>query len=128
MAGRLDGDPDMASRTRFWNVVLVVLAAVNLAAVWFAAGPGGSLHPTAHAAAALGFGIWAQRRILRETPQRPAEALGAGSEDDIAALQDEAGDVRRELSEMQERLDFAERLLAQAQQARRVDPPPRPGP
>ena len=30
---------------------------------------------------------------------------------ELAALRDEMGDVRRELSEVQERLDFAERLL-----------------
>jgi hypothetical protein len=35
-------------------------------------------------------------------------------------LEAEVGDLRRELSEAQERLDFAERLLAQDAEARRV--------
>ena len=42
-------------------------------------------------------------------------------EDRVQALQEEVGALRRELSEANERLDFAERLLARAEEARRVD-------
>jgi len=42
-------------------------------------------------------------------------------EDRVQALQEELGALRRELSEANERLDFAERLLARAEEARRVD-------
>ena len=42
-------------------------------------------------------------------------------EDRVQALQEELGALRRELSEVNERLDFAERLLARAEEARRVD-------
>ena len=111
----------MASKTRFWNSVLVVLSAANLVSVWFAARPGEPWHATTHAALALAFGLWAQRRMRLEEARLRAGALGPGSEDDIAALQDEVGEVRRELGEVQERLDFAERMLTQA---REVDRPP----
>ena len=37
---------------------------------------------------------------------------GGGSSQDIEALRSEMDDMRRELGEVQERLDFAERLLA----------------
>lgn len=112
----------MTSKTRFWNAVLVLLSAGNLAAVWFAAQPAEPWHATAHAALALGFGLWAQRRMRVPAP-RSRDEIGEGSDDEIAALRDEAGDVRRELSEVQERLDFAERLLSQAREGAR--PPER---
>ena len=106
-------------KTRFWNTVLVVLSAGNLLSVWFAVAPGEPLHATVHAALALGFGLWAQARIrLGGVPWRAA-ALDTGSQGEIAALRDEAGDVRRELSEVLERLDFAERLLSQAREGDR---------
>jgi hypothetical protein len=38
---------------------------------------------------------------------------GSVTSADLAALSDELQDVRREMGEMQERLDFTERLLAQ---------------
>jgi hypothetical protein len=109
----------MPSKTRFWTGVLVVLSAVNLVAVWFAARPGEATHATVHAALALGFGLWAQRRMRLEEPRVRADALDEGNQGEIAELQDEAGAVRRELSEMQERLDFAERLLSQAREVER---------
>jgi chromosome segregation ATPase len=40
----------------------------------------------------------------------------------LEALEAEMGDLRRELGEAQERLDFAERVLAQGPDARRVGP------
>jgi hypothetical protein len=122
MQGRLDEDLNVASKTRFWNAVLVLLSAGNLISVWFAARPGEPWHATIHAALALAFGLWAQRRMRLEAARLRAGALDEASEVDIAALQDEVGDVQRELGEVQERLDFAERLLSQA---REVDRPER---
>jgi hypothetical protein len=109
----------MASKTRFWNGVLVLLSAGNLVSVWFAAQPGEAWHATIHGALALGFGLWAQGRMRLEEARSRAGALDKGSEVEIPALRDEVGEVRRELSEMQERLDFAERLLSQAREADR---------
>jgi hypothetical protein len=110
----------MPSKTRIWNAVLVVLSAGNLVSVWFAAQPGEPWHATIHAGLALGFGLWAQARMRLQEPRLAAGALDQGSDGEIAALRDEAGDVRRELSELQERLDFAERLLSQAREGDRL--------
>ena len=110
----------MASKTRFWNAVLVLLSAGNLVSVWFAAQPGEPWHATIHAALALAFGLWAQRRMRPEEARLRAGALDTGSDDELAALRDEAVAVRRELGEVQERLDFAERLLSQAHEADRL--------
>jgi hypothetical protein len=113
----------VTSKTRFWNAVLVALSAANVVFVWFAAGDP-PWHATTHAALAVAFGVWAQRRMrLAEAPLH-AGALDTGNEDEIAALRDEAGDVRRELGEVQERLDFTERMLTQAKEVdrRRKEP------
>lgn len=110
----------MASKTRFWNVVLVLLSAGNLVSVWFAAQPGEPWHATIHGALALGFGLWAQGRLRLEEARWRGGALDTGSEVESAALRDEVGEVRRELGEVQERLDFAERLLSQAREGDRL--------
>src|SRR5437667_76641 len=71
-------------------------------------------HATIHAALALGFGLWAQR--LRQRPDRselPAR---------LEALEAELDTLQQQLSETQERLDFAERLLAKGPGTRRADP------
>ena len=110
----------MASKRGVWNAVLVLLSAVNLGAVWFAARPGEPWHATIHAALALAFGLWAQSRMRVAGTRTGTGELDKGREGETAALRDEVGDVRRELGEVQERLDFAERVLSQARAADRL--------
>lgn len=57
-----------------------------------------------------GFQRYAKLR-LEETRLR-LEGLGGGSREELEALRGDMDDLRRELSEVHERLDFAERLLA----------------
>jgi len=104
----------MTFKPAIWYPIAVVLSVINLAGAGFAARQAEPWHATIHAALALAFGLWAQR--LRQSP--------GGSEPRVRleALEIEMSNVRRELSETQERLDFAERMLAQAPEARRVDP------
>ncbi len=104
----------MTFKPRVWQPIAIVLSAVNLAGVGFAAARGEAWHASIHAALALAFGLWAQ--YLRRGP--------AGSEPQarLETLEAEIGNLRGELSELQERLDFAERMLAQAPDARRVGP------
>jgi hypothetical protein len=109
----------MTFNPRIWYPIAVVLSAINLVAVGFAAGEPQPWHAGIHAALALAFGLWAQR--LRQTPrggdlQAPVEVLEA-----VEALEDEVSKLRQELSETQERQDFTERLLAQRPESRRVD-------
>jgi len=56
--------------------------------------------------------IWAQSRVAGD-PDTAAH---------LQALDQELGTLRREMVETQERLDFAERLLAQGPETRRVEP------
>ena len=93
-----------------WYPLALVLAALNVVAAAFT---DGGAHAAGHAALAAAFAIWAQR-----LKQRRDHALESGSQDaiprdDIDELDADVAQLRRELGEMHERLDFAERMLAQ---------------
>ena len=112
----------MALNPKVWYPIAVAATVINLVSAGFAVGPA---HISIHAVLALGFGLWAQR--LRRSPaggtQQQVEA-GATEQlqEGFEALQAEVIRLRQELSETQERVDFVERVLAQAQEARRVGP------
>jgi len=67
-----------------------------------------------------GFFAWMIALTLSKTyqaklkAQAPAPALGAASQDEVLAAIDE---LRREVAELAERVDFTERLLAKARDA-----------
>lgn len=110
----------MTFKPRIWYPIAFVLGAINLVAVGFAAGESQPWHAGTHAALALAFGLWAQRlRPGRRGSelQPPLEVL-----ESLEALETEVSQLRQELSETQERVDFTERVLAQGPEARRVGP------
>jgi hypothetical protein len=96
----------MRFNPRFWHPAALVLCALNLAGVGQAAGAAEPLHAGVHAVLALAFWAWAQRLHQRgaAVPELPR----------VDALELEVGELRRELGEAQERLDFTERMLAQS--------------
>jgi len=61
-------------------------------------------------------------RLRIEEARIQAGALPDGAEAALQQVSSEVDQLRRELTELQERVDFAERMLA-----RRVEPPPLPG-
>lgn len=96
-----------------WYPIAVVLSVVNVVAAGFAASSAEPVHASTHTALAVAFGLWAQH--LRRKPARPdLEAA-------LDSLALEVGAVRQELAEVQERLDFAERILARGPEPRRLD-------
>jgi hypothetical protein len=112
----------MTFKRAIWYPISLGLTALNLVAVGFAAASAETWHAGIHAALALVFGLWAER--LR---QRRRESAGQAQLDgiDVERLEDieaEVSNMRRELSETQERLDFTERLLAQTSESRRAAP------
>ena len=107
----------MTFKPAIWQPIAVVLSVLNLVAGSFAAASAEPWwHVTMHATLALGFGLWAQRLGLGRASA--GSELAAGLE----ALQFELNDLRRELTETQERLDFVERRLAQGPDPHRVGP------
>lgn len=110
----------MTFKPAIWYPIAIILSALNLVAVGFAAGESQPWHAGGHAALALVFGLWAQRlrgRTGGSELQAPLEVIEA-----LEAVEAEVSKLRQELSETQERMDFTERLLAQGQEARRVGP------
>ncbi len=96
-----------------WRPIAIVLSVLNLVGVWIYAGE--PLHASAHAVVALGFALWAQRL-------RPGSGKSELPPDRLESLEAELSRLRQELVETQERLDFAERMLAQGSEKRRVGP------
>ena len=107
----------MTFKPALWQPIAVVLSAVNLVAVGFAAATTEPYHAAAHAGLALGFGLWAQR--MRRAPR---QIEGGETQERLDALEGEVNDMRRELNEAQERMDFTERVLAQRPESTRVGP------
>jgi hypothetical protein len=110
----------MTFKPAIWRPIGLALSAINLVAVGFAAGQAQAWHAGVHATLALAFGLWAQR--LQRGPAAGSEQLEAGLEQ-LEAIEAEVGRLGRDMGEMQERLDFTERVLAQQAEARRIDPP-----
>lgn len=65
-------------------------------------------------------GLQKLARTRLEEARLRAGVLEKGSEEEIAALREEVGELRRELGDVQERVDFAERLLSQAREGERL--------
>ncbi len=105
----------MKFKPSLWYPIAVVLAAVNLVAMAFAAAMAEQWHAASHAGLAVAFGLWAQR--LREGTVAPS----LGDPARLDALEGDVANLRRELAEAQERIDFAERVLAQQAEQRRVE-------
>ena len=108
----------MTFKPAIWYPIAVGLSILNVVAIAFTAGPAQPLHATAHAALAVAFGWWA-RRLRQRGAGEPQERLDVV--DALDALDAEVNTLRLEVSELHERLDFAERLLAQ-----RPEPPAGP--
>jgi hypothetical protein len=107
----------MTFKPALWQPIAIVLSAINLVAVGFAAGTAEPWHAAGHAALGLVFGLWAQRMRLA-----PRAIEGGDSHERLEALEGDVSDMRRELNEAQERLDFTERVLAQRPESPRVGP------
>lgn len=109
----------MNFKSRIWQPVAIVLSAANLVAVGFAAGAAEAWHAGVHAGLALAFGLWAQKIRQRDSGVEieGGRELQAGLE----SLEMEVNELRRDLIDAQERLDFTERIMVQGQEASRLE-------
>ncbi|HKP30004.1 MAG TPA: hypothetical protein VJU15_11410 [Gemmatimonadales bacterium] len=108
----------MTFKPKVWFPIATVLSVLNVGAVWFAAVPAQPMHATVHAALAVGFALWAAR--LRQRLGAGMAATGSLQDQveiQAAALQEAESSLASQasqLAELQDRVDFAERLLIQA--------------
>ena len=111
----------MRFKPSFWFPIAAVACGVNVvwALIIARSGPMAGPHAVGHAIAAIAFGLWAStlRNQLRFEQQPPARAE---LPEHIEELEAEMSDLRQQLTETQERLDFTERMLAQRLEADRV--------
>lgn len=111
-------------RHRAWIPVAWGLSVVNVAAVWFAARPGEPTHAALHALLAVGCALGAQSLTARRRVESPSDQLQQTLEQN-EQLQQTLDDMHARVLELEERVDFAERLLAQHRDAERPGEPPR---
>ncbi len=115
----------MTFKPKVWFPIAAVLSAVNVVAAGFAAGDAEPWHAGIHAALGVAFALWAQRLLgAQRTGQAQLARLeGAEALQAVGSLESEMDELRRALGETQERLDFAERMLAQrVEPGRRAEP------
>jgi len=103
----------MTVKPGVWFSIAVVLGLINLAGAGYAVGAAEPRHAALHVVLTAVCGVWA-RRVWRGRG-------GAERQARVDTLEAEVGDLRRELSETQERLDFAERMLTQSRERTRVE-------
>ena len=109
----------MTFKPSIWYPIAVAASVINLVSIGFTYRPDSPAHATIHAVLALAFGFWAWRLRLASSPASSSQSELPGR---LEALDAEVTRLREELTETQERLDFAERLLAQARAKPRVGP------
>jgi hypothetical protein len=102
------------TKPTLWYWIAVGLSVFNVAGAGYAIAQVEPAHAAVHVVLAVAFGFWARR-----LQSRPG---GSELEDRLEALEVEVSRLRQELSETHERLDFAERVLAQRPEPRRVGP------
>ncbi len=109
---------------RAWIPVAWSLTFANIVGAWFAARPGEPVHATVHALLAVLFGLWAQRLSLRKQVTADAGVLERMQELEARLADfDKLPDVSGRLAELEERLDFTERVLVEVRS--RVQLPPK---
>lgn len=106
----------MTFKPSIWYPIALIATAINLVGIG-AAWPAEPVHASVHVVLALAFGFWARRLRLASSPAPSSQSELPGR---LEALDAEVTRLREELTETQERLDFAERLLAQAREKPRV--------
>lgn len=101
----------MRFKHRAWIPIAWSLSVINVGAVWFAALPAEPTHATIHALLAVGFALGARRLTAR--------GHGALPNEDLQQALDQNEQMQQTIELLEERVDFAERLVAQQKDASR---------
>lgn len=108
----------MKFKHRAWIPIAWIGSVVNFVSVFFAARPGEPWHATIHAGLAVLFALGAQRLAARRRESGTLDQDTGETRESLSAMQ-------ARLGEMEERLDFTERLLTKHREAERPGSPPR---
>ena len=95
-----------------WIPVAYGLAIINVGATYFAAMPAEAAHATVHAALAAAFILGAKKLEERRRALQPEDEL-AQALDENTELQQTISTMEDQVRQLEERVDFAERMLIQ---------------
>ena len=107
----------------FWRRMAIVLSVVNVAGAGFAIASSEAWHSAVHVSLALVFAFAATR--LKEGATGSLASMQQQLDDDAAVLEETQAKLAMQstqLAELQERVDFAERMLAQARDRMKLGP------
>jgi Tfp pilus assembly protein PilO len=114
-------------RHRAWIPVAWVLSLINFGSVWYAAREAQPWHAALHALLTILFALGARRLQARQRPELHSREVDptARSEtlEDVQASVGELDRLKQRMTELEERVDFVERLLAKQREAQRLGPP-----
>ncbi len=97
---------------RAWIPIAWLLSLGNVVAVWFAAQPAEPWHATAHALAAVLFGLGAQRLMSRQRARSPG-AEPALADDRMKRMEDAIDSIAVEMERIGEGQRFVTKVLAE---------------
>lgn len=110
-------------KARAWIPVAWLLCFANIIFVWFPA-PVAPGHATVHALLAVLFGLGAQRLAARPGSRRPElQSEERQLLEDVQTRLGELNELTRRLTELEDRVDFAERVMAKQREEQRLRPP-----
>lgn len=113
----------MNFKSPIWYRIAVGFSVLNLVGGGYAIGEGEPTHAVIHGVLALASWLWAGRLLQGSRGSEGEARIETGeNENRLEGIEAEMNNLRQQLNETQERLDFAERMLARGQDARRVDP------
>src|SRR5215472_13166892 len=114
----------MPFKSTVWRRLAIALSGFNVAGAGFAIAAGEGWHAGVHVSLALVFAFAAQRLQQRssgsslERFQEQLDEQAAALEEAQTALRGQSGQI----AELQERVDFAERVLAQMRDRQKLGP------
>jgi len=102
----------MAFNPVIWRPIAIILSIVNIGGVIQAFAVGEPMHAMGHVVLGVGLAFWVRRLNERARATRGDRIAGSDQQAQIEGLENDLDQMRREMTETQERLDFAERMLA----------------
>jgi hypothetical protein len=108
----------------FWRRIAIALSVVNVAGAGFAIASSEAWHSGVHVSLALVF-AFAATRLKEGAAGNDVASVQQQLDDQAAALEEtqvKLAQQSTQLAELQERVDFAERMLAQARDRMKLGP------
>lgn len=101
----------MSFNPAIWRPIAIIVSLLNVGGLVMALGAGEPAHAAGHVLVGVALVAWF-RRMGERAREDTTESIGGDRQAQIEGLEFEVDQLRRELTEAQERLDFTERMMA----------------